>query len=359
MPPWPTSHRTGLSTPSCVPDGRRLRAGAEACRTRRCGRFRGVLPLWTFRGRDACHHPGIGRRRGRLGRTAHSVKSRPVGRRPPIARRWGAPGAFAAACLRHGTSIKTRRSSMKIGILGVGHIGKTLTQRLGATGHDVKVANSRGPETIGADVLASGGRAVTVAEAVADVDVLILSIPLNRLPEIAPLLADVPADTVVVDTSNYYPLRDSRIEAIDAGQVESLWVTELLGRPIAKAWNAIGSHSFAAKAKPAGSADRIAIPVAADSGRDRRLAMALVEDTGFDAFDAGTLADSWRQQPGAPSYCTDLTREEMPGALAAAEAERLPKRRDVAVAAIQERVGDGSTNPDAEYLVRLNRALFM
>ena len=85
----------------------------------------------------------------------------------------------------------------------------------------------------------------------------------------------------------------------------------------------------------------------------------LVEDTGFDAFDAGTLADSWRQQPGAPCYCTDLTREEMPAALAAAERARLPKRRDLAVAAIMERVGDGTTNPDAEYGVRLNRALFM
>ena len=50
---------------------------------------------------------------------------------------------------------------MKIGILGVGHIGKTLVRKLSTVGHDVKVANSRGPETIEADVLASGARAVT------------------------------------------------------------------------------------------------------------------------------------------------------------------------------------------------------
>ncbi|UJW35796.1 NAD(P)-binding domain-containing protein [Saccharothrix sp. AJ9571] len=248
---------------------------------------------------------------------------------------------------------------MKIGILGVGHIGKTVAQRLSAAGHSVKVANSRGPETIDADVLSSGGRAVTAAEAVEDVDAVILSIPLNRLPQVAPLIADVPADTVIIDTSNYYPARDNRIKAIDDGQVESVWVTEQLGRPVAKAWNAIGSHSLATRNKPAGSPDRVAIPVAADSDRDRGVAMALVEDTGFDAFDAGTLADSWRQQPGAPCYCTDLTREEMPAALAAAEAERLPKRRDLAVAAIQERVGDGTTNPDADYGVRLSRALYL
>ncbi len=248
---------------------------------------------------------------------------------------------------------------MKIGILGTGHIGKTLVRKLSAAGHDVKVANSRGPDTIEPDVLASGGRAVTAQEAVVDVDVVILSIPLNRIPDIAPLIVSVPAATVVIDTSKYYPARDGRIGAIEAGQVESLWVSELLGRPIVKAWNAIGSDSFARKGKPAGSPNRIAIPVAADSDKDRRVGMALVEDTGFDAFDAGTLADSWRQQPGAPCYCTDLTLEGMPAAHAAAERARLPKRRDLAVAAVAERVGDGTTNPDAEYAVRLNRALYM
>ncbi|MET9014913.1 NAD(P)-binding domain-containing protein [Streptomyces olivaceoviridis] len=248
---------------------------------------------------------------------------------------------------------------MKIGILGVGHIGKTLTQRLSMAGHDVKVANSRGPDTIGTDVLASGANAVTAAEAVVDVDALIISIPMNRLPQIAPLIVDLPAETVVIDTSNYYPHRDGRIESIEAGQVESLWVAEQLGRPVAKAWNSIGSDSFANKHKPAGSPDRIALPVAADRESDRRVAMALVEDTGFDAFDAGALAESWRQQPGAPCYTTDLIREELPAALAAADAKRSPKRRDLAIAAIQERIGDATTNPDAEYGVRLCRALFM
>lgn len=201
---------------------------------------------------------------------------------------------------------------MKIGILGTGHIGTTLTQRLSAAGHDVEVANSRGPETIGAEVLASGGRAVLAAEAVIDVDVVILSVPLHRLPQLAPLLTALPSGTVVIDTSNYYPQRDGRIEAIEAGQVESLWVAEQLGRPVVKAWNAIGSPSFAAKGQPAGSPDRIAIPVAADDDHHRAVGMALVEATGFDVFDAGPLTQSWRQQPGTPCYCTDLALEEMP-----------------------------------------------
>ena len=101
----------------------------------------------------------------------------------------------------------------------------------------------------------------------------------------------------------------------------------------------------------------MALPVAADRDSDRQVAMALVEDTGLDAYDAGSLSESWRQQPGAPAYCTDLTREEMGPALAEAERDRLPKRRDLGVAVMQERLGDGTTIPDADWGVRLVRAI--
>jgi len=87
--------------------------------------------------------------------------------------------------------------------------------------------------------------------------------------------------------------------------------------------------------------------------------MKLVDETGLDAVYSGTLAESWRQQPGSPSYCTDLSREAVPAALAAAQRERLPKRREIAIEAIMERVGDSTTNPDGDYAVRMARALFM
>lgn len=248
---------------------------------------------------------------------------------------------------------------MRIGIIGTGHIGKTLVRTLSAAGHDVKVANSRGPETIEPALLANGAHAATAAGAMAHADVVILSIPLLRLRDVAPLVRKLPPETVVIDTSNYYPQRDGTIEQIEAGQVESLWVTRVLGRPVVKAWNAIGSDSFAKKGLPAGTPGRIAIPVAADDERARAIGIALVNDTGFDGFDAGRLDDSWRQQPGAPGYCTDLTREELGPALAAAERARLPKRRDLAVAVMQERLGDATTNPDADFGVRLARAINM
>ncbi|KRD06948.1 NADP oxidoreductase [Mycobacterium sp. Root265] len=248
---------------------------------------------------------------------------------------------------------------MRIGIVGAGNIGKTLSRKLSAAGHDVKIANSRGPETIDPEALSAGARAVDAADAVRDVEVVILSMPLNRMPAFASTLSAAPADAVVIDTSNYYPHRDERIQPIDAGEVESVWLSQQIGRPIVKAWNAIGSASFADKGAPAGTPGRIAIPVAADDADDRTLAMMLVDQTGFDGFDAGPLSESWRQQPGAPCYCTNLTSEEMGDALAAAEKDRLPKRRDISIAAIAERVGDGMPNLSSDYAVRLARAIFM
>lgn len=243
---------------------------------------------------------------------------------------------------------------MKIGILGVGHIGKTLALKLSAAGHDVKVANSRGPATIEADVLASGAHAASAAEAVEDVDVVVLSIPLNRLPAVAPLVANLPAETVVIDTSNYYPARDGRIDAIEAGQVESLWVAEQLGRPIVKAWNAVLAGTFQEKGVPAGTPGRIAIPVAADSDEAKRVGMKLVDESGFDPFDAGSLADSWRQQPGQPAYCTGLGIEEMGPALAAADRTEAPKRRDLSL----ERMAAAGEPISGDYILELNRSLF-
>ncbi|MGM1061304.1 NADPH-dependent F420 reductase [Saccharothrix sp. Mg75] len=247
---------------------------------------------------------------------------------------------------------------MQIGILGVGNIGATLTQRLSAAGHEVKVANSRGPETIPAEVTASGGRAVEASDVVTDVEALVVSVPLIRIPDIRPLIDGLPAGAVLLDTSNYYPFRDGRITALDEGRVESLWVAEQLGRPVVKAWNAILSGSFATKHAAAGTPGRIAIPVAADAEADRALGTALVEDTGFDGFDAGSLADSWRQQPGAPAYCTDLPRDELSAALAAAVPGRAPKRRDLAMTVISELMADDPTGRGNDFLLQVARLIY-
>lgn len=244
---------------------------------------------------------------------------------------------------------------MRIGILGTGAIGAELARIFSAGGHEVAVANSRGPETIDAAVLDFGARAVTAAGAVQGKDVIILSVPFIRVPELAGLFASVPEETVLIDTCNYIPQRDGSVEAVDQGQVESLWVAEQLGRPVVKAWNAVLEGTLKTKGVPAGTPGRIALPVAADSEAARRVAMRLVDESGFDPFDAGELADSWRQHPATPAYCTELTLDQLGSALQAADRDRAPRDRDRAM----ERVAAFTSPPTLEDLLELNRSIHL
>ncbi|WP_420363829.1 NAD(P)-binding domain-containing protein [Curtobacterium aetherium] len=251
-----------------------------------------------------------------------------------------------------------RKGHLRIGIIGAGSIGSTIARRLARHGHDVVIANSRGPETIGEAALRTGAQAVTAADAVRGVEVLIVSVPMNRNADIAEYVRSAPDGAVVIDTSNYYPARDGSVRDFEEGVPESVWLSKLFGRPVAKAWNAITSQSFDAKASAPDKPARVAIPVAADRDEDRAIAMQLVEQTGFDAVDAGVLAESWRQQPGSPVYCTDRTRAEMPDWLAAAEKERVPQRRDLAMEVIGDYVRAGGDPTDGRFLVAVNRASY-
>lgn len=241
---------------------------------------------------------------------------------------------------------------MKISVIGAGAIGGNLARRLSEAAHDVLIVDARGPEVVATEVLAAGAQAVDPEAAIADRDVIILSIPFSKQPELADLLAKAADDTVIVDTSNYYPFMNGAVESVDNGQVESVWAAEQLGRPIVKAWNAALAATQQMKGRPAGAPDRIAIPVAADSDVARRIVMQLVDDTGFDPFDAGVLAESWRQQPGTPAYCTELNLEELGQALAAAEKDKAPITRD----RLMEHFVSLTEAPSLEDTVAINRA---
>ncbi|WLQ51649.1 NAD(P)-binding domain-containing protein [Streptomyces poriferorum] len=242
---------------------------------------------------------------------------------------------------------------MKITVIGAGAIGGNLASKLSTAGHDVQVAVARGPEAVRTEVLESGARAVVLEESVQDRDVIILSIPFGVAGRLRDLFASVPDETVVIDTSNYYPgMLSESIEAVDNGQVESAYTAELLGRPVIKAWNAALAETQRTRGVPAGTPGRIAIPVAGDSGEARRVAMGLVDDTGFDPYDAGFLADSWRQQPNSPAYCTELTLAELPAALAAAD-----RIKDAAIRnSLPERFAALPANPTVDDVVEMNRA---
>ena len=162
---------------------------------------------------------------------------------------------------------------MKIGIIGAGQIGGTLTRRLTALGHKVFVANSRGPETLADLAAETGATAVSVPEAVRGVGLIVVTIPQKNIPNLpAGLFADMSDGVVVVDTGNYYPRqRDGRIEAIEAGLPESRWVEQQIGRPVIKAFNNIYARHLFEFGRPAGAPGRIALRVAGDDdSQDRR-----------------------------------------------------------------------------------------
>ena len=73
---------------------------------------------------------------------------------------------------------------MKIGIIGAGNIGGALTRRLCVLGHEVSIANSRGPETLRDLASATGASAVTVSDAARDKDVVVVTIPEKNVPDL-------------------------------------------------------------------------------------------------------------------------------------------------------------------------------
>jgi len=115
---------------------------------------------------------------------------------------------------------------MKIGIIGAGNIGSTLTRRFSALGHKVLVANSRGPETLADLAAETGATPVTVEQAAQARDVVIVTIPLKNVASLpGDLFAKTPKNVVVVDTGNYYPRqRDGQIREIEDGLTESQWL---------------------------------------------------------------------------------------------------------------------------------------
>ena len=217
---------------------------------------------------------------------------------------------------------------MKIGIIGAGNIGATLTRRLTALGHEVAVANSRGPETLADLAAETGATAVDVHEAANGAELVIVTIPVKAIPALpSGVLDGALAGAPIVDTGNYYPQRDGHIAAIEGGTTESRWTSDHLGHPVVKAFNNIRAQHLLEHGKPAGTPGRIALPVAGDDPRTKQIVLDLVDDLGFDPVDAGSIDDSWRQQPGTPAYGTDLDRDALVGALAAASPERPPDFR--------------------------------
>lgn len=213
---------------------------------------------------------------------------------------------------------------MKIGIIGAGQIGGTLTRRLRELGHDVNVSNSRAPETLADLAQETGATAVWARDAASDADLVIVSIPQKNVPDLADgIVGSRKPGAPVIETNNYYPQqRDGEISAIEDGQLESAWVSEQIGAPVYKVFNGIWWKHLLEKGLPSGSPNRIALPIAGEDGPGRELVFDLVDRLGFDPVDTGPISESWRQQPGTPVYGKDFDAAGARRALAEATPER-------------------------------------
>jgi predicted dinucleotide-binding enzyme len=192
-----------------------------------------------------------------------------------------------------------------VGIIGSGMIGGTVARLSVAAGHRVVLSNSRGPETLTELVAELGplATAATAGQAAEAGDLVVVSVPVKAFAEIpAKPLAAKP----VLDTGNYYPQRDGQVEELDTGALTSSGLLQrYLGQAqVVKVFNNIFFKHLRSLARPSGAADRTALPIAGDDQAAKAAVTAYLDSIGYDAVDAGPLAESWRQEPGTPAYGT-------------------------------------------------------
>jgi len=204
---------------------------------------------------------------------------------------------------------------MRIGIIGTGKIGTAIARQLTRIGHEVVLANSRGPDTLRdlAAELGPNATAGTVADAAAVGEIVVLAVPYAAVEET--LRAAGPLDgKVVVDVTNYYAARDGA--ELDPGSQASsaIVAASLPGVPVVKAFNTI-YHERLATGDRAEEGERLALPVAGDDPAAKARVMELIREIGFAPVDAGTLAESRHQEPGSDVYNVALTAEQAQAAL--------------------------------------------
>jgi len=190
-----------------------------------------------------------------------------------------------------------------VGFIGSGMIGGTVARLSVAAGHQVVLSNSRGPETLKdlVEELGPLASAATAAQAAEAGDLVVVSIPVKAYSSVP---AGPLAGQRVLDTGNYYPQRDGQIAELDDGSLTSsgLLQRDLPQAKVVKVFNNIFFKHLRSLARPHDAADRSALPIAGDDEEAKAAVAAFLDSIGYDVVDAGSLAESWRQDPGSPAY---------------------------------------------------------
>ncbi|MFI5952931.1 NADPH-dependent F420 reductase [Cryptosporangium sp. NPDC051539] len=195
-----------------------------------------------------------------------------------------------------------------IGFIGSGNIGSTLARLAVGAGHHVVLSNSRGPETLTELVESIGprARAASAVQAAAIGDLVVVTVPLKAYREVP---VEPLRGKVVIDTNNYYPERDGRIAALDD---ESTTTSELLQAHLPESFvvKAFNNIYFRHLAGQAGEEGRSTLPIAGDNEGAKGTVTEFLDSIGYDAYDAGPLAEGWRFQRDTAAYVTPYAGPE-------------------------------------------------
>ena len=184
---------------------------------------------------------------------------------------------------------------MKIAIVGAGRMAQALTTLFAEAGHEVRLTNSRGPESLEELVPAFGPsvQASSVAEAVPWADVVFLATPWGKTYEAVSVVGDW-SGKVVVDTTNNRtkPGPDGLIDIGDS--VSSVIVAGYVpGAHVVKAFN-VTPIPWMTAALGADASDTNAVFIAGDDAAAKALVSDVIASIGGVAVDAGDLATGGR-----------------------------------------------------------------
>jgi 8-hydroxy-5-deazaflavin:NADPH oxidoreductase len=172
---------------------------------------------------------------------------------------------------------------MRIAIIGAGNVGGGLGTGLAQAGHEI-VFGVRDPDSEKARAATTGAlgtRAVTVADAVADADVVIFAL---RWDAVAPTVSGMPEmdGRVVIDAMNRFSGDPARSTAQDLADL-------LPGAKVVKAFNTTGFENMSTAA---GRDQQAVMFIAGDHPEANAVAAELAADLGFQPEDVGALTNA-------------------------------------------------------------------
>lgn len=213
---------------------------------------------------------------------------------------------------------------MRIGIIGAGKIGSTVAKLWVGAEHEVKLA-SRHPDELEGLVRSLGDRASagTSEEAARFGDVVMITVPLKAIPELAREIASLLSGKVVLDTGNAYVQGDGEIarEATEYPGGTAAWAAaKFPGARWVKAFNSVNYKTLESEAHRGGA--QVGIPLASDDQGALEIAARLVRDAGFDPVILGPLARGKDVEPNTPAYNTGMSGTDLRRAVAKPETTR-------------------------------------